>query len=65
MKRRNKEPEPESAGDALSRMGSFRFYRRVHIFPGLTVNFDCGSARDSRAGDDAGLTTTIGKRGKR
>jgi hypothetical protein len=42
-------------------MGSFRFYRRVHIFPGLTVNV-------SRSGPSLslgvrGAHVTVGRRG--
>jgi hypothetical protein len=44
-------------------MGSFRFYRRVHIFPGLTVNV-------SRSGPSLsvgvrGAHLTVGRRGIR
>lgn len=48
-------------------MGSFRFYRRVHIFPGLTVNLSkCGPSlsvgvRGAHVTvDRRGVTRTVG-----
>jgi len=43
--------------------GSFRFYRRVHIFPGLTVNVS--KSGPSLSVGVRGAHVTIGKRGIR
>src|SRR5271154_1046261 len=42
-------------------MGSFRFYRRVHIFPGLTVNLS--KSGPSLSVGVRGAHVTVGKRG--
>jgi hypothetical protein len=42
-------------------MGSFRFYRRLHIFPGLTVNLS--KSGPSLSVGERGAHVTVGKRG--
>jgi hypothetical protein len=44
-------------------MGSFRFYRRVHIFPGLTVNVS--KSGPSLSVGVRGAHVTVGRRGIR
>src|SRR5271170_70209 len=42
-------------------MGSFRFYRRIHIFPGLSVNLS--KSRPSLSVGVRGAHVTVGKGG--
>jgi Protein of unknown function (DUF4236) len=44
-------------------MGSFRFYRRVHVFPGLTVNLS--KSGPSLSVGVGGAHVTVGRRGIR